>query len=109
MNSTFDPRAARRAQTQVVTLFLASALFTLLALVAYVVIPVDAAIKAAVLGNDKVPGIKTPENGVTLQTIADMEAGGYLRFLCVEAAVAHAPVTVAAGATWHGAQVLTAG
>ena len=39
-----DPRAARRAQTQVVTLFLASALFTLLALVAYVVIPVDAAI-----------------------------------------------------------------
>lgn len=34
----------------------------------------DAAIKAAVLGNDNVPGIKTPENGVTLQTIADMEA-----------------------------------
>ncbi|MFO1413121.1 MAG: D-hexose-6-phosphate mutarotase [Burkholderiales bacterium] len=41
-------------------------------------------------------------------TIADMEAGGYLRFLCVEAAAAHAPVTVAAGATWHGSQVLTA-
>ncbi|MFO1396219.1 MAG: D-hexose-6-phosphate mutarotase [Burkholderiales bacterium] len=41
-------------------------------------------------------------------SIADMEAGGYLRFLCIEAAVAHAPVTVAAGATWHGAQTLHA-
>jgi glucose-6-phosphate 1-epimerase len=41
-------------------------------------------------------------------TIADMEAGGYLRFLCVEAAVADAPAAVAGGATWHGSQVLTA-
>ena len=41
-------------------------------------------------------------------TIADMESGGYLRFLCIEAALAHAPVTLAAGATWHGSQVLVA-
>lgn len=41
-------------------------------------------------------------------TIADMEAGGYLRFLCIEAALAHAPVTLAAGDTWHGAQSLHA-
>lgn len=34
----------------------------------------DAAIKAAIVGNDNVPGVKTPENGVTLQTIADMDA-----------------------------------
>ena len=39
-----DPRAARRAQTQVVVLFLASVLFTILALVAYVTVPVDAAV-----------------------------------------------------------------
>ena len=42
-------------------------------------------------------------------TIADLEAGGHLRFVCVEAACAHAPVTLAAGATWHGVQELTAG
>jgi len=41
-------------------------------------------------------------------TIADMEAGGYLRFLCVEAALAHAPVTLAAGAAWQGSQTLRA-
>ena len=41
-------------------------------------------------------------------TIADMEAGGYLRFLCVEAALAHAPVVLAAGATWQGTQALHA-
>lgn len=41
-------------------------------------------------------------------TIADLEAGGYLRFLCVEAAAAHAPVAVAPGATWRGSQVLAA-
>ncbi len=41
-------------------------------------------------------------------TIADMEAGGYLRFLCVEAALAHAPVTLAAGDAWQGSQVLVA-
>lgn len=34
----------------------------------------DAAIKAAIVGDDNVPGTKTPENGVTLQTIADMDA-----------------------------------
>lgn len=41
-------------------------------------------------------------------TIADMEAGGYLRFLCVEAALAHAPVAVAAGGAWQGSQTLHA-
>jgi glucose-6-phosphate 1-epimerase len=41
-------------------------------------------------------------------TIQDMEDGGFLRFLCVEAACAHAPVALAAGATWHGSQTLTA-
>lgn len=34
----------------------------------------DAAIKAAIVGDDGIPGVKTPENGVTLQTIADMDA-----------------------------------
>lgn len=41
-------------------------------------------------------------------TIADMEAGGYLRFLCIEAALAHAPVALAAGGTWQGTQTLSA-
>ncbi len=35
-------------------------------------------------------------------------ADGYAHMLCVEAAAAHAPVTVAAGATWTGTQTLTA-
>jgi hypothetical protein len=34
----------------------------------------DAAIKAAIVGDDNVPGSKTPVNGVTLQTVADMDA-----------------------------------
>lgn len=41
-------------------------------------------------------------------TLADLEPGGYARMLCVEAAAAHAPVAVAAGATWTGTQTLTA-
>lgn len=34
----------------------------------------DAAIKAAVVGDDSIPGIKAPVNNITLQTVADMEA-----------------------------------
>jgi hypothetical protein len=34
----------------------------------------DAAIKAAVVGNDEIPGPAPPENGTTLQSIGDMEA-----------------------------------
>jgi quinol---cytochrome c reductase iron-sulfur subunit len=45
-----DPRAARRAERQVVTLFLASMLFIVLALVSYVVIPVDAGINLPLAG-----------------------------------------------------------
>jgi glucose-6-phosphate 1-epimerase len=41
-------------------------------------------------------------------TIADLEPGGYGHMLCVEAAVAHAPVVVAPGARWRGMQTLTA-
>jgi glucose-6-phosphate 1-epimerase len=40
-------------------------------------------------------------------TIEDLESGGYLRFLCIEAACAHAPVTVAPGVVWRGSQALT--
>lgn len=36
----------------------------------------------------------------------DLEPDAYLRMLCVEAAVARAPVVVAPAATWRGAQVL---
>jgi glucose-6-phosphate 1-epimerase len=42
-------------------------------------------------------------------TLDDLEPDGHLRMLCVEAAVARVPVTVAPGARWHGAQRLTAG
>lgn len=41
-------------------------------------------------------------------TMADMEPDGYLHMLCVEAAVAHRPVTLAPGAEWLGRQTLTA-
>jgi glucose-6-phosphate 1-epimerase len=47
-------------------------------------------------------------DGPRSATIADMEAGGFLRFVCVEAACAHAPASVDAGTTWHGSQELTA-
>lgn len=46
-----------------------------------------------------------PARGATLR---DLEPDGYLRMLCVEAAASRAPVTVAPGARWHGAQRLTA-
>ena len=39
----------------------------------------------------------------------DLEPGGFARMLCVEAAAASAPVRLAPGATWRGAQELTAG
>lgn len=41
-------------------------------------------------------------------TIPDLQADGYLRFVCIEAACARAAVPVAAGAVWHGSQTLTA-
>ena len=40
--------------------------------------------------------------------IGDMEPGGFLRMLCVEAAVVRAPVVLAPGAAWTGTQTLTA-
>ena len=40
--------------------------------------------------------------------LSDLEPGGYARMLCVEAAVAHAPVAVAPGKHWRGTQTLTA-
>ena len=46
-----------------------------------------------------------PERGATMD---DLEPGGYARMLCVEAAVASAPVIVAPGATWRGVQALAA-
>lgn len=45
-----DPRAARRAERQVVALFGAAALLFVLALVAYVVIPVDAGLNIPIAG-----------------------------------------------------------
>jgi glucose-6-phosphate 1-epimerase len=44
-----------------------------------------------------------PERGAAMD---DLEPGGYARMLCVEAAVASAPVIVAPGATWRGMQAL---
>jgi glucose-6-phosphate 1-epimerase len=41
-------------------------------------------------------------------SLADLESGGERRMLCVEAAAAAAPVVVAPGMTWRGAQELTA-
>ena len=38
--------------------------------------------------------------------LADMEAGGWCRFVCIEAAAAHVPVTLAPGTEWLGRQVL---
>jgi ubiquinol-cytochrome c reductase iron-sulfur subunit len=45
-----DPRAAKRAERQVTTLFVAAALLAVLALVAYVVIPVDAGVNLPLAG-----------------------------------------------------------
>ena len=39
--------------------------------------------------------------------LADLEPGGWMRFLCVEAAVVAEPVVLEAGARWRGAQTLT--
>ena len=41
--------------------------------------------------------------------LPDMSALGYRKMLCVEAAVAQFPVTVAAGEVWSGSQKLTDG
>ena len=38
--------------------------------------------------------------------IADLPAGGYARFLCVEAASVGVPVQLAPGAHWQGSQCL---
>ncbi|HTO48949.1 MAG TPA: D-hexose-6-phosphate mutarotase [Burkholderiales bacterium] len=46
-----------------------------------------------------------PERGATL---GDLEPDGYLRMLCVEAAISRAPATVAPGARWTGSQTLIA-
>lgn len=46
-----------------------------------------------------------PERGATL---GDLETDGYLRMLCVEAAVSRSPAIVAPGAHWTGTQTLTA-
>jgi glucose-6-phosphate 1-epimerase len=40
--------------------------------------------------------------------IADLEAGGYARMVCVEAAAARRPISVAAGEFWRGGQMLAA-
>lgn len=39
-------------------------------------------------------------------TLADMPADGWRHMLCVEAAVANSPITVAAGEEWYGRQTL---
>jgi len=46
-----------------------------------------------------------PQRGATL---GDLEEDGYLRMLCVEAAVSRAPATVEPGGRWRGSQTLTA-
>ena len=46
-----------------------------------------------------------PERAAAL---ADLEPGGWSRFLCVEAATVAEPVVLAPGARWRGAQTLTA-
>lgn len=46
-----------------------------------------------------------PQRGATL---GDLEPDGYLRMLCVEAAVSRAPVAIAPGARWQGSQALLA-
>ena len=40
--------------------------------------------------------------------LADLEPGGYLRMLCVEAAAARVPVVLASGESWRGTQTLVA-
>ena len=45
-----DPRAAKRAERQVATLFVLAAVLILASVVAYVVIPVDAGVKVPFLG-----------------------------------------------------------
>ena len=39
--------------------------------------------------------------------LADMEPGGWQRFVCIEAAAAHNPVVLPVGAEWKGRQVLS--
>ncbi len=40
-------------------------------------------------------------------TLTDLEPGGYRRFVCVEAAIFRAPITLEPYQTWHGGQILT--
>lgn len=46
-----------------------------------------------------------PQRGAGL---GDLEEDGYLRMLCVEAAISRAPISVEPGRRWQGAQTLTA-
>ena len=46
-----------------------------------------------------------PDRGAAL---SDLELGGWLRMLCVEAAVIGAPVRLEPGERWTGQQTLTA-
>ncbi|MDB6138298.1 MAG: hypothetical protein JWO94_1370, partial [Verrucomicrobiaceae bacterium] len=43
---------------------------------------------------------------VKSDNMADMEAGGWQRFVCIEAAAAHEQLPLAAGAEWTGQQIL---
>lgn len=45
----------------------------------------------------------------TSQAMSDMEPDGYLRMVCVEAAVIESPVTLAPGESWEGRQAVSAG
>lgn len=53
------------------------------------------------------PDVVVWNPGETGAGIADLEEGGWLRFVCIEAAAVVAPVTVAPGESWVGAQTLT--
>jgi glucose-6-phosphate 1-epimerase len=44
-----------------------------------------------------------PEKGAALK---DMEPDGYLNFVCIEAGLIEKPVTLAAGESWTGTQIL---
>jgi len=44
---------------------------------------------------------------VRASRLADLEPDGYLRMVCVEAAVAGTSVTLNPGEAWHGAQIIS--
>jgi len=53
------------------------------------------------------PDVVVWNPGETGASIADLEEGGWLRFVCIEAAAVTEPVIVAPGGSWVGAQTLT--